>query len=316
MPRLINRQYILAETQSAAGSAATPDLNDAVLIENLSFSFVDEKIQARESLRPTTLGVLQSCNVTRRAQISFDTEIKGSGTNDVPPEISKLLVISGHLEAIIAAVMVTYVYSNNPVTLGTIVFEYDGSAITMIDCSATVDTSLKANMSGKDTWTVTGRIASIVDGSTAIVPNFDLVKPAQLNNMNTQLAGTLIAPFTELNWSLNNTISSEESLNGSDGFDFPWITARGPITGTINPLMEADSVGGIDWDTFWSANTVGAMTMSNIGTTSGNRISFSMPAVSVTSVQHAERNKLLGFDISLTFNETSAANDEILRAYS
>ena len=76
------------------------------MVEDLTWSNEALKMIERPAVRPS-LGTLQQIYGGRLVTISFGVEVKGSGTNDLPPEIGQLLRACGFGEAKPAATAVT-----------------------------------------------------------------------------------------------------------------------------------------------------------------------------------------------------------------
>jgi len=320
MPRLINRQIIFAVLQPNVNAPVAVAGSDAILASNLDFSYIDEKLVEREALRTGSLGPLAPCFVTRRAQLTFSTEVRGGGGADTPPEIATLLQIAGYSQAITPATSVSYSLLADPssqTSWATIDFYYDREFVRLQNCVASHRTVMNANQSVMDEWTVVGQIVSINTNAAQAVPAYQTTKPIQANNItfNYPLAGAGTNQLSSFTFDLANELLNEESLQSPDGFIPAEVTSRGPVTGTINPIMEIGAPN-IDWNALLAANTVQALGVGAIGTVGGNICTFTFPAVSVTSVQHGERNKLLNWEIALRFSETSSLNDEISRVYS
>ena len=307
MPFLASQQVISVKLQAGQGTYESPIDTDSVLCENLQFSFVEQKSVERNSIRVGTLGKLGACNVTRMAQLSFDTEVKGSGAAGVASEDYTLNLIAGFAATIVAATSVTYSLNANPVYLASVAFRYGDQITEMYDCTATSTVTIKANMTAIKSWVVTGRL-NTMGGTSPFVPLYDAVKPAQCNAMNMQYAGVGFSA-TSLAIDLQVQNSPVESLNGSDGFEPPYITGRGPIKISIDPL-----IGGVVWNSFWSDNTANALTIDAVGSGAGNSWQIVIPAVKILDVQHADRNEYKAYSVEMEAVETTL-NDEISVIY-
>jgi len=322
MPRLINRQIIFAIKQPNVNAPVSPGGADAILASNIQFSYVDEKLVEREALRSSSMGPLAPCFATRRAQLSFDTEIRGSGTAGVAPECNVLLQIAGYQESINPGTNASYNLLADPSpdangSWATIDFYTDREFHRLVNCVATHTTTISANNFAVDSWTITGQLQSINTNQPQAVPVYQTTKPIVPFNLPFSYpgGGAGTGHLSSFEFDLANEILNEETLQSSlDGFVPAEIVARGPITGSINPLMQLGAPT-IDYNTLLTNNTIQSLGVGAIGSVAGNICQFNFPACQVTGVQMGERTKLLSWDISLRFSETSALNDEVSRIY-
>ncbi len=314
MPRLVHKQIIAVLDQPSVGTAVSPVVaTDSVLVQDLSFSFVNENIIQREVIRSTSRAqTLQPCNVGRMGELTFSCEIKSSGVVATVPEVSRLLRICGYDETIIPVMSVSYNLTPSPGLFATISFYYDGWITTLIDCVGTHTTSLSANQLGMDNFTITGRVSTIVAGALP-TPSYDAVKPVALNNLNITYNGDLIHGMNSLEIDLGNEISNDQSLSASDGYEPPFLVSNN-TTGSFTTLMNTPQLH--DWDSLWSSNAVFPLLSAEVGSVSGNRYSIVLPAMSITSVTQAAQGKLLAYNIGVHFNEsTGNTNDQFSRVY-
>ena len=107
MAKLVNRRVLLAAVEAVPGVAETLTGADAILIENLQMSYVNERMNERPAIRQS-FGKLAAIYGGSLAQVTFDIEIKGSGTAGTAPEAGALLQAVGMSETIVATTSVTY----------------------------------------------------------------------------------------------------------------------------------------------------------------------------------------------------------------
>jgi len=306
MAFLVNQQVVGGAVQPLPGVydiATNAFIN--FLVEDLSFSFVDEKVVDRNAIHQHTIGMaLEACNVTRLGELSFNSELKGSGVLGVAPAEGILYRISGMDETIIATTSVTYSLSSSPQIYGSFVFIYGDRRIEMYDCTATRTLALQANTTVMESWTVKGRIQSNLTGSLS--PSYSTVKPQAAINLDLEIGGVSLS-VNEFNIDFGIENPTITDLSTSDGFSQPQITKR-KLTATINPLLSST----FDWETQWSNNYSAALTLNTIGSVAGNRCQIVIPNAKPRNAALANRDERIAYQIELELFETATGNDEIM----
>ncbi len=314
MPALYRKSIVLLRMQASEGTFVTPLVTDGILVSDLSVAFTDENIFERNVLRADSrLGQRQACAVNRRVQVSFTTEVRGSGGMGVEPEAQNLFRISGFDESVIPGVSVIYTVTPTPNLWGSMTVHQDGNRYNLVDVVADLVTTIDANMQQKDAWVCTGRISSIDINIAVPVVTYDASKPIASNNLNMIYNSVLIYGMNNLVFTLGNELSSNQSLSASEGLVANTIVDNLP-TLAWSSLQNNPEL--IDYNNLWQTNFVGPLTMSVLGATAGNRVLHAFPAVSLSSVTPGVDGKLLNTSIVAQLNETvGSSNDFYQRVY-
>lgn len=144
---LTKREVILAKVETTYGQ--DPGLTaaaDSILVENPSWSNEGARMFERPATRPT-MSKLQKVFAGSLKKISFECEVKGSGTAGSAPEIGHLLRACGLSETIVGGTSVTYAPISTAFESATIYYYQDGMLRKLHGCRGTV--TLKAEVGGK-----------------------------------------------------------------------------------------------------------------------------------------------------------------------
>ncbi len=309
MSKLVNRRLVFAKIEAVAGVAETLAGTDALLVENLQMSYVNERMAERPAVR-VSFGKLPAIYAGSLVQLTFDVEIKASGTAGTAPEAGVLLQIAGMSETVVATTSVTYALISQALKTATIQYEYDGVIQTLTGCICSMTTAVNAGAIAKDSFTIIGHHTTPVDGA-GLTPTYDAEKPAAVLSLGLTVNGVTL-DAASLTFDLGNDITPIDSLNASDGYGLLEVTDRN-VVGTIDPL--ATTVAVHDFISLWQASTGMAVTMNTIGSGAGSIVQINVPDLQYMSVQGGDRNNRITQQIDFKLNETVAGNDEIERVY-
>ena len=306
---LVNRELILAQIEFTYGTDPNPSAAiDAVLVENLSWANEGLRMNDRPSLR-TNIGKLQQIFGGTMRTVTFDVEIKGSGTAGTAPEVGQLLQCCGFGETVVPATSVAY----EPVSTGhescTIYHYVDGKLWIMTGCRGNVSINLETGMQGKMSFTFTGHIA----GPTSVAipsPTLDATVPVAILN-GTFSIGAYPAVVNALSFDMANAISAVPDMSASDGYGEVRITAR-DVNGSYDPEAVLPGV-----DNPWSELLAGsqlALDTGVIGSVAGNRYQIEAPVVVYRDMTPGDREGVRSYDIPFGCAEDSG-DDEISITY-
>jgi hypothetical protein len=298
-------EAIYVETQSAHGTPATPTTSNAVLCSNLNFSFTDARMHDRSAIVKNTKGTLAQIHGGMLGQLTFDVDLKGSGTAGTAPEYNDLLVCSGMAETVVASTSVTYAPATSGQKYLTIYFMQDGVRRILEDAVCTWSLTLETGAPGKFSFTVIGHLGTASDTAFGAGTYQASVPPVVKCNAFT--IGGYSADITALSLDRGNNIVKPASMSAADGFGQIRI-ANWDITGSFDAL--ATTLATNDWVGDWEAGTSMALSSGTIGSTAGNRIALSAPAVSYRAVAYADREAERAYENTFACAEDSG-DDEI-----
>lgn len=302
---LTRNSVLYAKVESTYGTDAVPTPSDAVLVESLAWSNAGLGMIERPGVHGS-LGTVQHVFAGRLLQVTFDAEIKGSGTIDAPPEIGALLQACGLAETITATTSVSYDPVSTGIESATIYIYEDGKRIKVLGVRGNVSFALTAGGIMKASFTMTGHVEAQTD--TALpVPTLDATVPPPFIGASftvDSFAGVIEA----LNFDMGNAVALPKSANGPDGYGEVTITGR-DVNGSVNPQDEL--VATEDWVGNFTSGSSMALTTGTVGSAVGNRVAMSMPGVYYRDLAPADRDGIRAFDLTFGAAETAALNDEV-----
>lgn len=304
MPSRLFATQLAAKVEGTEGTKETLALADAVLISNIKFS-PDIEMYARNALRGT-LSRDPSVSGKQKGNISFDVELKGSGTAGTAPDYGKLLKSCGYSETIVASTSVTYKPAtnslSNSMTLG---IYMDGVIARIWGARGNVKGSMNAGKPGILSFEFQGAAFEVVDGAL-LAPSYTTVIPPAFLNASLLLEA-YAAICSKVDFDTANVIGLRESINSASGFLSALITGRNP-KGSLDP--ELPTVAVYDFFGKWKApGTLGALQLAATGS-AGNIVTVSFPKVRYAKIADNERNgiRTLGLDFEACLN---TGDDEI-----
>jgi len=300
---LKNREVILAKVEVTYNTDSVPVATDAVLVENLSWANEGLRMNPRPATR-ANIGQLKHIYGGRLLSVSFDVEIKGSGTAGTAPEIGPLLRACAISETIVAATSVTYAPASTAHASCTMYLYRDGKRIILTGCRGDATGNLETGMQGKISFSMTGHVAAETD-TTMITPTYDSTVPVPVLSAGFSV-GAYAAVISKLAFGLGNTIATPPDINAADGYAAVQITAR-DVTGSFDP--EDTLVATKNWLSDLIAGTSRVLTTGVIGSTAGNRYQFSHPAIALRDVSPGDRDGVTVYDVAYGAAE-SAGDDE------
>lgn len=292
MPKLVKREAILAKVESSYGVDASPSAStDAILVENLGWSYAGARMVERAPVKPT-LGMFQGIFAGTLMEITFDVEVKGSGTAGTAPEVSPLLRACGMAETINAGTDVEYAPASAALESATIHYYEDGSLYVLTGCRGTYSLALTVGEVAKFSFTLTGHVSGPTDSALPSPSYDDTVPPPVLNMPFT--AGGYAAAINALSLEIGNQIATPSSMTSADGYGDVIITDR-DVTGSFDP--EATLVATNDWTGDWKDGTTVAIESGTLGSTAGNRFAMSISEAWYKELAPGDRDGLRTYEI-------------------
>lgn len=306
---LVRREVILAKIESVYNTDPSPVAGtDAILVENPAWSHEAANLIERNGVK-ATIGKTKSIYGSTLKTITFDVELKGSGSAGVAPEIGPLLRACGMDETIVASTSVTY----EPVSTGfesiTLYYYSDGTRHIITGARGNVSFTMEAGQAAKASFTFTGHDGGFSDASM-VSPAYDTTVPVPLINIGFTVGG-YSASLQSLTFDMGNTVAFPPDMSAADGFGEIIINAR-DVNGSFNP--EQVLVATNDYIGDWKAGSNLALATGVIGGTAGNRFAISMPAVTYRDIAPGDREGLRTMEIGFGAGESSG-DDEVSIAF-
>lgn len=305
---LTRREVIAAKVESSYKTDATPAAADAVYVINPSYGSEVNMIERSSGVK-NSLAPFQDIFGGRLATISFEVEVKHSGTVDTAPEIGTLLRGCGFTETVNASTSVVYEPRSTGFESLTISYYQDGKLKKLLGARGTVSFSGAAGGLLMASFSFSGHDGGVTD--TAIIsPTYDSSVPPAVLTAGFDWAGEGSSNLSLENFNLDVGIelSKPKNMNEANGYGELLITSR-KITGSFDPLEVLDAT--IDFYNQWESGTLGAISF-DIGTAGGNQVTFSMPKSYITGISEGDREGQRMLEVSYSSVENTANGDDDL----
>ena len=313
---LKKKSLVLAKIESTYGIDPTPvAANDAILVTNPVAKPVGELLQ-RNHDRPS-LSPLQHSIGMKEYEITFETELKGSGTcnaggaTDIP-EIDPLLQACGLAQTLTAETTGgagdgSIVYdpaSTGHKSVALYMYE-DGIIKKILGCRGSMSANLEAGKHGILNWTFRGFYATPVDGAIASGAAYDNTAPQPFLSAALTMGG-YSAAVQSLAFDLANEIGKRIDANNANGIAEFLITGR-DTNGSLDP--EAVTLAVNDFWSHWE-NSTSKVLSAQLGQTAGNIVLITAPAMVYREINPGDRNSVRTYDMPFTLAQ-SAGDDEL-----
>ncbi|MBI5789290.1 MAG: hypothetical protein HZA78_10590 [Candidatus Schekmanbacteria bacterium] len=304
---LSKKGLILAKIETNYGADANPTpANHAVLVSDPQVKVNAERFE-RDMVRPTLSNVPHVIG-RKFVELSFSTELKGSGTLGDPPEISTLLRACGMEEVQNIGVDVQYQPVSNDFESCTVYVYLDGLLHKITGCRGSFELIAAAGEPVRINWKIQGLYQTPVDVAIPAGAVYAGQKGLVFQGVTFSYAGysTLIA---QLSLNLNNKIARHESVNAPHGVSGIEIVGRTP-GGAINPEAVSENTHPF-WSNWEGAN--GATLSCLMGALAGNKVQIDSASGGCVkeSIAWGERNGIRIYDIP--FGLYSANGDDEVR---
>ena len=308
---LLTRKRVLLikeETEYGMDSSPTPAEN-CLDVRNLKIAGAGDLLE-RDLMR-NTLSTLTPKLGKRWYDISFDCELKGSGTKGTAGKLGDLFEACGFSETVSAGSSVVYKPQSDTFKSVTI-YAYDipdsgENALVrkLLGVRGSLRIVAEAGQICRLEFTGKGKYADPTDDAIPTGMTYETtIPPIVESSVFTLNNVSLIAQ--SINLDMANTLVDEDDISGAAGIKAFLITGRKPA-GTFNP--EAVLVATYNFWADWIAATSRALSMV-IGTTAGNKITITAPALSIDNLDEGDRNGIITRDIPFHLAQ-STGDDEV-----
>lgn len=299
---LIRQEVITAKVEGTYGVDATPAATDAIKVENLNWSHESPSMINRNALK-ATLGTDQQVYGGTLGRISFDVELKGSGTAGTAPEWGVLMKGCACSETIVAVTSVTYAPRSTSIDSITIYYYQDGTLRKFLGARGEVSINAVARDKAMLHFEFVGHMAAPAD--VALVSGtFDTTVPPAILSGGFDIGG-YSAVIRALTLNSGNILATPDDFNASDGFGEVRVVGR-DVNGTFDP--EAVLVATEPFESDWRAGTTFALTTGVIGS-AGNQYQIAAPVVAYRNLGPSDRAGVRTYDIGFGAAESSGDDE-------
>lgn len=307
--QLVRNRIFLIKAETTSGTDAAPTVSsNAVEVSNFKRVFKAD-VLGRDNIRGNISQITPVIG-RRYAEISFDVEFKGSGTQGVAPMLDAILRAASLVPTTSAS---SVVYKPNSVqsvnsTATAYIYNLDsGSCVLEKFTGCVLDISLKiaagqivkASVKGDSLYNAPA------DAALPSAPTYEATIPPVVQNALFAYNSNSVMVIKEFDLDLGNDIAIKDDISSANGVKGFTVTGRKP-KGKFSP--EAELTGVYNFPADWSGSAPQAVTV-QIGSVAGNTIIITAPKVQITDIQDGNDSGILTKEISFSLG-LNAGDDE------
>ena len=302
MPMIRRRRQVALKIESVEGTAETLAAADATMLVWDPKVDLDTPHFDREPAR-ASMSNHAGVSGTRSGTITFRVEVRGSGTATTAPSWESALRCCGTVGT------TTTKIDYNPISASipscTIGLYADGKRYLFAGCRGNVRLVGTVGEPVMFEFSFKGKLTSHADAALLGSITYETTVPPPLLNAAFSIQG-LSAKVSKFEIDIGNELTLRTDISDVTGFASCLITKRKP-TIKIDPEVETDAVH--DFLDKLFTDVTGTLTMT-IGSTAGNKIVVTAPAVQYSEADDGERegNDIYDLTAMLTL---SSADDEV-----
>ena len=301
------RAVVAAKIEAVTGTAEVLAAADAnFLVMNPKFT-LDMPMFDRKNL-DQSISPFQPLTGTQKATLTFQVELKGSGTAGTAPALGKLFKACGLGETVVAVTSATYDPISTAFPSVTIALYKDGLKKQIRGARGTFKISTKVGEPMMVDFSFDGVYDGVSDVAILTGTGIETTLPPQMLNVSSWTAIGFASKISHITLDLGNKLEMRNDISKAEGFFACIITSRDP-KGSFDP--EEELVATDDRYGKWKAGTSGALTLP-MGATAGNICTITAPKAVYTKLAEGDRNGLatLAADFMLV-RSAAAGNDEL-----
>lgn len=310
----VSNEVILAKAETTYGTDPTPTVSaNAVLVQNVSFQAEGLRMNERPAVR-ANIGQLQQVFGGQLGRLTFEVEVKGSGTAGTVPELDVLLRGAGMGVTTVASTSNTYKpisTAHESITL----WWYEGGRKKHVLNGARGTWTLRLVAGGIAVFSFefVGHYTNPADISQPS-PTYLSGVPRAALSMAVSLGGVTSMICREWSISANNVIAMPPSVAAADGYGEIQITGR-DVAGEV--VIDAELASVIDVDAQLAAGTGLTFLSGTLGSTAGNRFSVTGATNGLywRDRQIGEADGMRIRTLPFGIVESSSGNDEVALAF-
>lgn len=305
-------RLLLAKIEGTYGSDPTPTVgSNAIQAKNIKVNYQGDVLE-RDVYR-STLSPLSPLIGKRWTEISFDVELKASGSLGTAPAIGALLQACGFSETVAAGASVLYAPASTGIKSVTL-YLYDIADTgncrlhKLTGARGTVSFKADAGQIAVASFKFMGIYNAMTDVSAPSAPTFESTKPPVVQSCTFSLNSVTSLVAQAVSLDVANEIVPQDDIASAGAIKAFILTGRKPA-GQFNP--EAVLAATYDFKGDFIAATQRALSLL-IGSTSGNRITFAAPKLTPASISDSDKSGILTEDIPFRLGVSAdAGNDEL-----
>lgn len=316
-PFFPQRQHVAVKAEASEGVDETPADADVIApvfdVDWVASAEPNEREAVQDSFSnlPVIIG-------ERSAEITFSTEVKGSGTaGTAPPNLSAPLQACGFSETIVAATSVTYAPVTDQPTSVTVEFR-EGSTDTTVHVKKILGARGNVTFTGEKgglliaNFTFSGVYVEPTEAAAQYVSPSISPNPEPFLNIAFSFQGVSSLKIQAWEVDMGVETSLRNDASAATGNTSAVIVGRDPV-GSINP--ELTDVATINYFNNWTTNTEGVLSFV-LGATAGNILTFNAPKTQITNITQGDRDQMRIEELELQYNQSAAGgNDELTLAF-
>ncbi len=306
---LTRKTIVLAKIESTYGTdpVPTPGAN-AIMAQNLEIRPAGE-INERSGMK-SSLSPLQFRRGVKSVEVSFKTEMKGTGTRGVLPAWGwegTLFRACGMSETITPNTSIVYA----PVSTGfescTLYVYRDRLFHKVTGCRGSCSITAEAGKPAMAEWKFKGLYNAPMDATPGAQTLSSVLPPIAVNTSFTIGAFSPVAEKLEVD--LNNTVAERRSMSAETGIAGFEITGRKP-QGSFEPEAVAEAS-----HPFWNnwENAAPLALAVTIGTAAGNRFSIEALALQYRDISYADKDGRAVYRIPFALAMNSGDDELVVR---
>lgn len=304
---LFDNVLVLAKVEVTEGTDPTPAGSDAILtVDQVSLSVRGTR-KDREEARPYA-GAGLAFFVGKHIELTFTTELAGSGAAGTAPNVAPLLQASRHLQTVVASTNVNYKPQTVPTKSVTLYLYHGDNLWKITGCYGSFRLAMMKDDIPKISWRFLGRF-DLPEAATAPTPtwtNFQPPVPLSKDNTPTFTFHGLAAEVESFEFDCAFPLSYDDRPNRAAAKNLGQFRPTSSIT-LVEPALATK-----DFRSLAASRTTGAIQVVH-GASAGKIIQFDGPAVQV--MDDAEVVNLsgeVGIKLNLNFVTTGEGLGHLL----
>lgn len=306
----VRNRILLAKEETSYGSDASPTISaNALEVSAVKVNWQGDLLERdimRSNISPTSPVVGK-----RWVEVTFDMELKGSGTKGTAGRIGDLLEACSMAEVASVGSSVTYSpTSSSQKSITLYVYDNDSASAVLHKITGAMgnfNIKLTAGQYGVLSFTFRGNYNAPADVALAGTPTYETTIPPIVESCTFTLNSSALLIAQELSLDLGNEIAGRDDINSPNGLK-GYIIANRKGKGSFNP--EAMLVASYGFWADWTGASQRALSCV-VGTASGNKCTITAPKVTIDSIADGDRERILTREIPFTLGQNTG-NDELV----